>query len=306
MSYSFKATDPSVSEGIRRIALAQIGGALADLSDAALTPERAVHQARKRCKKLRALIRAVRPDFPSYARENAAFRDAARGLSARRDLDVMVATVDALGARAPDEATAKLLGRIHGALTGRAGEGGAEFDTDRATAIFSERLRKARKRARHWSIETKKRAFPAGVRTGYERGRGGMEAARDDPSPERMHDWRKRVKDHWYHLRLLHPTAPRMLAPSRRLARDLSELLGDHHDLSVLAAHLASGAETGDMAPVLALIRDRQGELLDDAFGAGLVLYAETPKALERRLRVYWEAFWDRAEAAAGRESAAA
>lgn len=55
-----------------------------------------VHQVRKRCKKLRGLIRLVRPEFADYSAENAEFRDAARRLSPVPDARAILECYDRL------------------------------------------------------------------------------------------------------------------------------------------------------------------------------------------------------------------
>ena len=43
-----------------------------------------------------------------------------------------------------------------------------------------------------------------------------------DPSPEHLHDWRKRVKDLWYHLRLLRDAWTDAMKAHRRAVRGSS------------------------------------------------------------------------------------
>ncbi len=85
MAYRIKKGDKSVQAGLRRIADEQIGRALGEIDDDDLDFAEKVHQVRKRCKKLRGLIRLVRPAFDDYSAENGAFRDAAQMLSGVRD-----------------------------------------------------------------------------------------------------------------------------------------------------------------------------------------------------------------------------
>jgi CHAD domain-containing protein len=77
------------------------------------------------------------------------------------------------------------------------------------------------------------------VRTGleraYRRGRRDLRRVRQDASDEAVHEWRKRVKDLWYQLRLLRNAWPAPLKAASDEAHELSALLGDHHDLAVLA-----------------------------------------------------------------------
>ena len=57
-----------------------------------------------------------------------------------------------------------------------------------------------------------------------------------------LHDWRKRVKDLWYHERLLAPTCgPTVRGHAKELDR-LSDLLGDDHDLALLRHELTRRA----------------------------------------------------------------
>ena len=62
-------------------------------------PEEVVHDARKRFKKIRAVLRLVRGgiDRRVFDRENVRFRDAGRPLSEVRDVGVLVQALDRLG-----------------------------------------------------------------------------------------------------------------------------------------------------------------------------------------------------------------
>jgi hypothetical protein len=114
--------------------------------------------------------------------------------------------------------------------------------------------------------------------------------ASPQPQPEAVHEWRKRVKDLWYHLRLVRHSWPAAIKGPEKEAHALADLLGDHHDLTVLSAELA---DEGDEALLGALAERRQGELLADAIPLGRRLYAEKPKRFGRRLGSYWDA-WQR------------
>ena len=112
---------------------------------------------------------------------------------------------------------------------------------------------------------------------------------RDDPSAEAVHDWRKRVKDLWYHLRLLREIWPAALKGAADEAHRLSDLLGDHHDLSVLIDEIrAEAPDDPDLGTLAALAERRQGELLDEALPSGERLYAEKPRQFSGRLAFYW------------------
>jgi CHAD domain len=131
------------------------------------------------------------------------------------------------------------------------------------------------------------------MRRAYRRGRKALAAARAERSDAAVHEWRKRSKDLWYHLRLLRDARRDVLSPAADRAHELSDLLGDHHDLAVLAADAKArriGLSTTSRRALLGAIRHRQGELLAEALPLGEELYAEKPKAFARRLEAYWSA----------------
>jgi hypothetical protein len=168
-------------------------------------------------------------------------------------------------------------------------------------------LRSARRRTEQWQLAGGGwRIVRPGLIRGYRQGRSAFAAARAEPSAENMHEWRKRAKDLWYHLRLLRPIAPGTLRGQADEAHRLSDLLGDDHDLSVLAeALLAASSEVpADVDAVRGLIEYRRAELEVEAFLVGRRVYAESSKAFERRMRRYWKAWRAETRAAHSRPPA--
>src|SRR5260221_9375162 len=101
MAFQLKA-DESVAKGLRRIARDQIDKALEALEQShGPTHEEVIHDARKRFKKVRALLRLARPGLSKkfYDRENARFRDSGRPLSEVRDAKVLVEALDSVQKR---------------------------------------------------------------------------------------------------------------------------------------------------------------------------------------------------------------
>ena len=85
MAFRIRNGDHLAKE-VRRIARKQVEGALAVLREGDHADPETVHELRKHCKKLRALLRLVRPALGDvYAVENAHFRDMAQWLSPLRD-----------------------------------------------------------------------------------------------------------------------------------------------------------------------------------------------------------------------------
>jgi CHAD domain-containing protein len=117
----------------------------------------------------------------------------------------------------------------------------------------------------------------AGLRRIYRQGRAGHRRVLDAPTTENLHAWRKRVKDLRYGSELLGDADAKRLRQVRRRARTLSELLGDDHDLAVLAEM------AGDCPSILAAIENDRARLQSKARKLGKKLYARPPRRFVRR-----------------------
>lgn len=292
MGFQWSRTDRSAGEGFLRIAREQIAKAI-DVAEAVADPtDKRVHEARRRSKKLRALLRLVRPDFPEYADENAFVRDASRGLSGARDQRVAVQTYADLmeWAGEPVPKAAKDAG-----------------DTDTAAeaaalAAFAAQMRQLQARSTRWSLDRiDLDTLATGLKRTYQRGRWTRRFAERHRTDEAFHEWRKHAKYHWNQLGLLEECAEDVLPSAHKSAGDLADVLGQHHDLSVLS-HLLKTAP-GEIGPdvdvdgALAAIGPRRAELEERIAVLGQQVFAETPKALKARFAAYLEG-WSQREAA--------
>ncbi|MEO1277433.1 MAG: CHAD domain-containing protein, partial [Planctomycetota bacterium] len=96
MAFEFRLGEP-VQREFRRIATERAESAIRAIQRSEATGVApAVHEARRRCKQIRALLRLVRPSFGKYEAENAAVRDAARSLADLRDAQSIVDAFDRL------------------------------------------------------------------------------------------------------------------------------------------------------------------------------------------------------------------
>lgn len=300
MAYRFKSSE-SVEEGVQRAAREQIDKAVAEIDDPELDRHEAVHQVRKRCKKIRGLIRLVRPQFEStYDRENAWYRDAARRLSYVRDAHSIIETLHQLMDHFDEQIDPDGFAVIDQRLATRRDEVAQdEVGLQERLAEFRRRMVEGRERVAAWRVSDKGfDAVEGGLLKTYGRGCAAMAEAFAHPSAESFHEWRKRAKYHWYHLRLVRPIWEDPMKARRDEADLLADLLGDDHDLSVLRATLLEQPEDfggEDTLPaVMGLIAQYQAELRQRAELLGLRLFAEKPKRLASRFRAYWAA-WEKA-----------
>jgi CHAD domain-containing protein len=247
-------------------------------------------------KKARAALRLVRDEVgeKTFKRENRALRDAGRLLSASRDAEVKLETLDELvegSGDAPPGPTA--LWREALVADRDRIVGGEDGGTEEAVAA----IEAVTARAPEWKIRSDGwKLLAPGLDTAYREGRDAFAALGGAPSFEAVHELRKRGKDLWYQVRLLRDAWESVLDATAEEIHDFTDLLGDHHDLAVLAVDLAGRTEVdGTHRETLrALIEARQDSLLADAVTAGERVYAEKPTAFGRRLHAYWRA-WRRA-----------
>ena len=276
----------TTDEAFRAIALSQLDEALGELARGNDDGRSAVHEARRRCKKLRGLLRLVRPAFAEYARENAAIRDAAALLSHLRDAEVLHQTVKDLA----DWNKSDVLRRMEQKL-------GAEHDATAQSGRLGEfrlHLAAVRERVSGWHLKRAGRdAVLPGFRLTYRQSRERMMRALRSLHPVDFHEWRKANKYHGFHLDLLKRVAPDVILGDAELVDRLSALLGQHHDLAVLSDAIAQNAERfGDAADVELLreaIGERTVELARDAFKLGRQILAEKPRAVQQRFASYWK-----------------
>jgi CHAD domain-containing protein len=296
--------DEKAADSVRRIVAGRLDDALEQLRERIHDDVGvAVHEARKDLKKARAVLRMVRHrmDDDVFVRENARLREAGLALGSARDAEAKVGTLEALEERFGDElpsATGALrhdLSSERDELADAGADPASEFLSiarEAAAAIAA-----TRKSIDSWSFSKAgwKLVGPGLERT-YRRGRNRFRDVRRDPTPENIHEWRKRVKDLWYGMRLLRDSWPDVMSEMGDEAHELADLLGDHHDLTVLAGDLrnrkAPAGEGDDgIAALMNAIEGRQEELLEAAVPVGERLYAESPKAFGKRMHAYWRAW---------------
>jgi CHAD domain-containing protein len=288
----------AVAEGLRRIVVEQIDRALAEIDDESLDRHASVHQVRKRCKKVRAVLRLARGTLGGaiYRRENARYRNAAKPLSCLRDAEAHLETYDMLTGGLDEEVDRRAFGPIRLILAERRARlADGEDDLDARLARFAGTLRDGRAAVADWPLRDKGFALVGeGFAKTYKRGRKARREVLDGPDPETVHEWRKRVKYHWYHCRLLRRAWPAMMQVRAAEIKRLADLLGDDHDLAVLSATLERERELFAGVESLGRFRTemarRSKTLRRKARPLGRRVYAEKTRHLLRRIEVCWKA----------------
>jgi len=289
MSFRWLRRDDSTAEGLRRIAREQVDKALDSAKAHDRAPDERVHEARRRGKKLRALLRLARPDFDAARPIGDRIGEAAASLSAARDANVMRQTL------------AKVMEWAGRPLP--ASPPHIESDAH-VLGDFAREMNSLRAEIDGWPLdhvdrETVERGLERTYRAGRKRAK---RCNRDDALDVDFHDWRKRTKAYTYQLLLFRELAGGELRSEIKDATELGDLLGEHHDLSVLRAELKRDpAQFGiqfdpDFARDAA--RRRQDRLEKQARKVGDRVYGWKPKALRDRFADYLDKWADRRKAA--------
>ncbi len=292
MPYRFKLEE-TFSEGVRRILLSQIDMAEKRLSKVGNQAE-AVHDARKCFKRSRALLRLVRQGIgeAAFRRENAALRDIAAQLSNVRDRHVALQTLAKLEATG-DAGITDAASTMRAALQSEAnGSALGRKRTDHAAAVLAA-LRAVRKRVGKVRFAAQSFApIERGLRRSHKRIRDAMHQALKSNKDAAFHDWRKGVQQHWRHMQLLSRAWPAYFEARITTAKELSQMLGDDHDLSMLAAladdRARSGLSAAQSRRIVAACRSLQAGIRHQAVARGLRLNAEKPRSLARHVRLLW------------------
>lgn len=316
-------SDETPASGCQRIALGQLDLAIELLrGESSVPPEEAVHETRKALKRLRALMRLLEGELGAKRarRERAVLRDAAARLAGARDAEVMVSTLDALVERHP-----RKLGHDRGVAELRED---LERERLRASARtlgdalarerVAEELADARVRVAKWKLPADRSAVRltgVGLERIYRAGRGGRRrSGRRNAGPKMLHKWRKHVKDLRYGAEVLEVRAPpktgaeassskrqpkwsgrtvkrsKRIAVVARRADRLGEMLGEEHDLMLLAERVRAHKSLKRRRKrtrkrLLRAISRRRARLRKRALRDGERLYALGSRRFVRKMR---------------------
>jgi CHAD domain-containing protein len=288
MSYALKPGE-KLAHGIRRIEKRQVGRIIDELGKP--RPERqrsTVHEARKDLKKARAALRLIREylDAKDYRKENRNLRKVGRALARRRDAEVLLKTVDKLRADRHNRRTKEILTKLRQVLLERNKK---FFRQPPITPKVKAKLKSARGQIKSWHLGSLKWPdLSCGNQRTYQQGRKAFHEAERARTPENLHEWRKRVKDMWYQLRVLQPARSKAIKRRAREMKQLSKYLGDDHDLTMFKQAVKTAKFAKPQTKLLDELADSQREKLEQAaFELGHRLYAEKPAAFGRLIKHY-------------------
>jgi CHAD domain-containing protein len=304
-AYMLLSGEP-VAAGLKRVLTAQVDDAILQLrGETGTEPAEAIHEARKDVKKIRSALRLVRHETgdEAWRRENDHYREVAWGLSGFRDAEILVEALDGLAERFGPSAE----GQFDALREQLEKENRAAHDDgsiERAMAEAAAGL--AAGRGRIDALPLKGDGWDLigpGLHRTYRRGRKRLRTVEEEASVTNLHELRKRVKDLWYQVRLIVDADKHMLGALADHAHDLSDHLGDDHDLALLRDTVqrrrAAFADPAHKRHLLEQIDQRRGELQFAGISLAERIYSDKPKRFTKRLERRWEAWRERKPVAA-------
>lgn len=293
--YHLRPREP-VPAGVQRIVREEIESAVGQLTFKRESDlDEAIHEARKGIKKIRGVLRLVRPQLGEvYTQANIYFRDIGYLLSEFRDAGAIVETFDALRRKYRAELVRGGLSSIRRGLIARKKQSEQEGGIHKVLEGLAALLRRSAGNVAAWPLTADGfDALAPGLEATFRSGQNAMARARKRPLPVHYHDWRKRVKDHWYHVRLLEGVWDGTMPGYERRLKDLETWLGDDHNLVVLEAKVVAEPDyygkPSDIAVFRRLIGRYHQELRRDALSMGKRIYGGKPREFRDRMRQMWE-----------------
>ena len=280
-----------VRQAARRLLRVELQGAIDAAEDDRRPRGERIHDVRTALKRARALLRLVSSLLGRRGREERRRLAAiARQFGAVRDAEVAVETIDRLLPLLGGQSSALSALRIRAVAEWRALERRAETAQDlrrasRALALARRRAERLFDRARGQGG----RAVADGFVREYGKARQAMKDADRLHTPLAFHVWRKGVKIHAYHVKVLTNAGVKEMASRRDSLDALGSLLGEGHDLTVFEATIRAEqprlGHSVDCERLLAVIETRQRDIHRRVKQLGRRLFVDRPSMMRRKLR---------------------
>jgi CHAD domain-containing protein len=280
---------------VRRIVLRQLELAISELHSVGdPQSDEAVHDARRRVKKIRAIIRLVGPVLNGSGRSvDRDLSKVSRLLAPVADGQGVVETLEELAHRYAKALPKVTLEAARLGVIRNSARADHEAATRGIVEIAASTLRHERKRIKQWRIGARGfKAIAPGLEDSYRRARRMMIHAWSKPPPSRFHSWRRCVKDHWFHVRLVEGRCGHHLLTHQRRIEALDGILGEYHNVILLRDVLTkdTALTREEIARCLRVVARYQRVLRRHAETLGVRVFTERPRRFVRRVRHLWRA----------------
>lgn len=264
------------------------------LNDESVAFDVKVHDFRTNIKKMRAVLKLMRYNLGDevYRHENSFYRELQNELSPVRDSYIRQYTLTSLLPKASRSLNVRLFDRYFAELNSR-------YEAVRKEYISGDIIGKVKNGLEEHTakislltleddgIDTAGR----GLKKIYKQALRAMETAMKESTPENMHEWRKKTKYLWYQVKMLKLIWPGIMGSLGKEIHQLSDYLGNEHDLSILTETLNDKKYQGDsmVHSVKTFALDRKEDLNYEAVILGPKVFYESPGRFSKRIISYWK-----------------
>jgi len=287
----------SLGESLCRICAWQTERIAKIVHDETMSMEERVHEARKRIKETRALLRLFRGALgDAFDEENRRLRDAGRQLAPYRDATTVVEAIKALPPRVRETVGPKAMRALRTLANERqraqfAGESALRerFESLIAGLIPSnERLAQA-----SLPDTTRFSIIEDGLARTISTGRRAMASAFKSGTDADFHEWRKRVKDLGHHVELLINAWPNVMTALEKEISTLARHLGHHHDLALVVEMVGQTEgpldDDAERRRISRLIAAQQKRTIALAHPIAERVYAIRSRRMARAISTLWD-----------------
>lgn len=299
MAYRIRPSEPFTQE-IRAVAEKQLGRAVTLLEEQPDGQHKAIHDARKRFKRVRALYRLIEPDAKAFRKaENGRIRDVAKSLSTARDATALIETTEYLVSDATSAEEVAALTFASNALIERRDRIVAdETDLEDKIAAAIEQSHAAIDALQTLDLNDNPGKAAKCLGKAWRKQRNAaasaLAACHEQPEADVFHELRKSGQIYWMHLSLLRDLWPSAMRAKHDDAKLLVEILGHEHDLSVLTQLINEQPELfGDgntMARLLGAVIAKQQALRHEALEMADTVFADDGELESRLIALLWKA----------------
>lgn len=285
------------SKGLKRLMIEECKTAIRYLGKASKDEEKhkAVHEARKAFKKIRACLRLVRDHIDYYHEENRWFRDRGKEISDIRDatanIEVFFVLKNQYDFELYENAFNTLLKKLK---QKRKKLIKPAFHNNNILAKLRNAVEKKADSIPGWPLDIQSfdDIYP-GIKRTYKRGLKGLKNARKTEEVKDFHEWRKRAKYLRYQIDFLNRLWPQVLEAYEDEMHDITDLTGTINDLQNLRFTIrkfVNPFESREEKMLFdAILQKHENLMKKHSLLKGRKFYFDSPSDFTDRIETYWE-----------------
>jgi len=293
--FLFSITDnEDISDSIHRI-LSEQYQFIVDTCNKYDDPHTAIHDIRKSFKRIRAVLKLIKPDIPIevYRRENTLVRDLSRKFSKARNLHVFAEEFENIMAagilKLPEETTEKVRSHFK-EKEKEAVNLLVDLEIFRIVAIKTEEAKNRIAEIDFSSLGP--HTIYKGVGDVFSWGQKQMTHTQQIPTDKNLHEMRKRIKALMYLVQLIKDVSPDFFTGFYEGLKSASLALGDDHNMAEMLSYIETMDNEiipwDDKQKLQQYIKSQRQQIQVDVWPLIAKLYTGQADEFARRIKSYW------------------